>query len=60
MSETSKLLIFSGIVAWVIVDAFWKPKKTPMSGFLVKGRDGRIGISLSPIRKPKRKPKKRR
>ncbi|MBA2695068.1 MAG: hypothetical protein H0U62_04310 [Actinobacteria bacterium] len=59
MSETTGLLILSGIVAWLIVAAFWKPKKTPMSGFLVKGKDGRIGITLTPIRKKKRRPKKR-
>jgi len=52
MSETSGLLILSCIVA-----AFWKPKKTPMSGFFVKGKDGRIGITLTPVRKKKRRPR---
>lgn len=60
MDQTTGLLILSCVIASLVVAALWKGKKTPMSGFIVKGKDGRIGISLSPIKKAKKRRPKRR
>ncbi len=60
MSETTGLLILSGIIAWIAVLAWFKPSAKPFSRLLTKNRDGSISLKLTPVaRKKKRRPRKR-
>lgn len=48
-------LTFSLLVAWFICTAIWgRPKRTWFTGFLMKGKDGSIGLTLWTAKKKRR------
>jgi hypothetical protein len=58
--NTGGALLMSALIAWAVVRAWSRPKKTFLSGFLVKGRDGSIGVKVSsPPKRGKKKGRKR-
>ncbi len=53
-ADTSALLV-AGLVAWLVVETWAKPKRTPIFGWLTKGRGGGFGVLFGPAKKKGRK-----
>ncbi len=58
--STTTALVLSLAVAWLIIAACSRPSRKLFSAWLVKGKDGRVGISLTPVRKKKTKRRRSR
>lgn len=60
MNPDSTALVVAGLAAWLAVQLWATPKRTPIFGWLTKGRGGGFGVSFGPAkRKPRKKGRKR-
>ncbi len=59
MTPDGWALVVSGLVAWVAVETWAKPKRTPIFGWITKGKGGILTGAFGTGKKKRKKGRKR-